>query len=422
MANPRWVTAEEAIAAIKPGSTILIGESCGEPQTLVEALVADKERLKGSRLIECRRIVGAKYAPLTDYFHMVSIHLTPDLRDAVQARKADFLPVKLSEAHNLFREGGPVPLDVALVQVSPPDSRNYCSFSTGVGYSMEAARCARMIIAEVNKRMPRTFGDCNWHIDNFDYLVETSRPVLENPVRDIAEDELAVAKNVAQLIDDGSTLSIGIGGISEAVVSSLGNKRNLGIHSGIITDSIIEPTRKGIINNLMKTIDRGKTVAALALGTEKLFEFIHENPGIEMHPFSYTHDIRRLAQIDRFIAINAAVEVDLTGQVNAESVGSTQISTVGGQADLGRGALLSSGGKSIIALASATRGGKSSKIVPLLKEGSIVSTPRYDVQYIVTEYGVAELWGKTINQRMDALIAIAHPRFRDELKRAAKGL
>ena len=340
-----------------------------------------------------------------------------DARQALHTGKVELLPVKLSEAHALFLANGVLPLDVALIQVSPPDEQGYCSLGVTAGYTLDAAFNARIVIAEVNKQMPRTFGNNQLSIDRFDYLVETSRPLLEYPSPVVGEVEMAVAKNVRQLIGDRAVLSFGVGNIPEAVLRSLSGKRHLGIHSGMICDSMATLIEAGVITNERKNIARGKSVAALALGTKKLFRFMDENPGVEMHPFSYTHDIMNLAQLDNFVSINSALEVDLTGQISAESIGGVQISTIGGQADFARGAALSKGGKSVIAFTSTTRGGKNSRIVPQFMAGTVISTPRYDVQYVVTEYGIAELWGKTQFERMDALIAIAHPRFRDDLCR-----
>ena len=420
MGSPKVTSASEAIAAIKPGSVIFMGESCGEPPTLVEALIEDKERLKGSRIIECRRAPWAELAPIHDYFHVITLHVTPDSREWVRLGRNSFLPVKLSEAYALFQPGGPVPLDVALVQVSPADAQQQCSFGVSAGFTLDAARSAGMVIAEVNEQMPRTFGPNQLHIDSFDYMVETSRPIVQYQSPQVGEIEKAVGGNVSQLIDDGSVLSPGIGAIAEAVLASLGGKHNLGIHAGMVTDGIVAPIKEKIINNQQKTIERGKTVTGIAMGTEKLYQLMNENPAVEVHPFSYTHDVRVIAQLDNFVALNSAVEVDLTGQVNAESIGSLQLSTIGGQADFVRGAGLSKGGKSIIALTSTTQNGKNSKIVPYLKTGGAVSTPRYDNHYVVTEYGIAGLWGKTLSQRTDALISIAHPKFRDELYQASR--
>ena len=421
MGNPKSVSAQEAISTIKPGSTIFIGESCGEPQTLVEALAEAKEQLKGTHIFEGICIAGSKYTKLYDYFHIVTLQVTPDNRDAVRTGKVDFLPVKLSESGTLFQASGLLPIDVALVQVSPPDGQGYCSLGVAVGCTLEAALNARMVIAEVNKQMPRTYGRNQLHIERFDYLVETTSPLLPYLPPQIGEVEMAVATNVKELINDGSVISFGIGAIPEAVMRSLSGKRNLGIHSGILNDYTVSLIEEKIITNEQKNIDRGKTVAALAWGTEKLFHFIDENPTVEMHPYSYTHDIKRMAELDNFAFIGSAVEIDLTGQINAESIGNIQISAIGGQADFIRGAALSKGGKGIIALPSTTKNGKYSRIVAQFKEGTAISIPRYDVQYVVTEYGIAELWGKTLAQRMDALVSIAHPRFRDELHQASKG-
>lgn len=416
MHSPRYSSAEEAISAIKPGSVILLGESCGEPLTLVEAMVEDRERLKGSRIVESRRIPGAAYAQLYDYFNIVTFHVTSDHRKMIGNGKVEFIPVKLTELYTLFKPDGVMPVDVALIQVSPPDSRGQCSLGVVAGYTRYAALNAKMVIAEVNEKMPRTFGENQLHIDSFDYVVETSRPLLEYPPSRVSEEDMAVADNVSRLISDGSVLSLGIGGIPEGVVKSLMGKKNLGLHSGMISDGIIPLIEKKVINNSRKTIDKGKNIVGVVMGTEKLFQFVNNNPEIEVHPYSYTHNINTLAKIDNFVCVNSAVEVDLTGQVNAESVAGKQLSTIGGQADFVRGALMSKGGKAIFAIPSTARNGKS-KIVPRLSDGAIVSTPRYDVQYVVTEYGIAELWGKTLSQRMDALISIAHPSCRDELSK-----
>lgn len=418
MVKPELVSAQEAIKAIEPGSTVFIGESCGEPQTLVEALIASKDKLRGTRILDSRRFAGAKYAPLGDYFEIISFQLAPDTYKIAHSGKIDFLPLKLSEMHRLFAPDGPLQIDVALVQVSPPDDRGHCSFGVSVGYTLDAALKAKTVIAEVNEHMPRTYGGNALPMDKFDYTVQTSRPLVEYPAHKIGRQHMMVAQNVSRLIGDGATLSLGIGAISEAVLKTLKGKQNLGIHSGLITDEIIAPVEEGIITNRQKNIDKAKTVSALAMGSRRLFQFIHENHGIEMRPYYYTHDIDTIKQLDNFILINSALEIDLTGQVNGESIGHVQFSGVGGQADFVRGAALSKGGKVIIALTSTAGNGSISRIVPQLKQGTTVTTPRYDIQYIVTEYGIAELWGKTISERAEALIAIAHPDFRKELRQS----
>ena len=418
MVKPNLVNAQEAIKAIKPDSTVFIGESCGDPQTLVEALIANKENLKGTRLLDSRRFVGSKYVPLSDYFKIISFQLAPDTYNAAHSGKIEYLPLKLSEMHRLLSPDGPLPIDVALVQVSPPDTKGYCSFGVSVGYTLDAALKAKVVIAEMNEHMPRTYGS-SLPMDKFDYIVKTSRPLLEYPSPKISDQHVQVAQNVSRFISDGDTLSLGIGAVPEAVLKTLHGRHNLGIHSGLITDGIIGPIEENIITNRQKRINKDRTISAQAMGSQKFFQFLHENPRIEMRPYSYTHDIKTIEQLDNFILINSALEIDLTGQINCESIGSIQFGGVGGQADFVRGAALSKGGKVIIALTATTRDGKVSRIVSQFREGTIVSTPRYDVQYIVTEYGIAELWGKTLSRRIEALISIAHPDFRDELRQAA---
>ena len=414
----RRVSAEEAIRAIKAGDTVYVEGGCGEPQTLVEALVEDKERLKGTHLLDSRVLPGSKYAKLTDYFHIITFHVSSDLVEGVKSGVVDYLPARLIQIASLFSTS--LPIDVTLVQVSPPDEKGYCSLGIAVGYNREAVLNAKIAIAEVNEQMPATFGDNAIHMSQFDYLVESSRPLPSWRNPKIGPEEEAVAKNVSCLIPDEATLCIGIGSVPESLAKSLADKRHLGIHSGMIGDGMVDLMESGVVTNERKRINKGKTITAGALGGEKLLRFVHKNPLVELHPYSYTHDIMTVRQIENFVAVLSGLEVDLTGQLNAESIGDTQISAVGGQADWIRGAALAPGGKSIIAFGSTARG-KTSRIVPRLKEGTIISTPRYDVDYIVTEYGIAELKGKTLSQRAQALISIAHPDFREELERAWRG-
>lgn len=420
MSNPRFVSAQEAIRAIEPGCTVFLGESCGEPQTLVEALVEDRERLRGTRVLDSRRINGSKLLPFCDYFRVISFQFAADISKAAEKGLVDHLPLKLSEMHRLFLPEGPVPIDVALVQVSPPDTEGDCSFGVCVGYTLEAALSAGVIITEVNQQMPRTYGGNALPIERFDYVVRSSRPLLEYTMPKVEDLHMEVARNVARLIGDGATLCLGLGAVPEAILKCLKGKHDLGLHSGLITDGIIEPIREGIITNKKKNRDRGKTVSAQAMGSKELFQFLHENPAVEMRPYSYTHDINILKKTNNFTLINSAIEIDLTGQLNVESIGDVQFGAVGGQADYIRGSALSRGGKSITALTATTQNGKTSRIVPQFSEGTIVSIPRYDVQYVVTEYGIAELWGKTLVERRKALIAIAHPKFHAELYSACQ--
>jgi len=418
----RKVSAAEAIAAIKPGDMVFIEGTCGEPRTLVDALVEDKQRLKGTHLLDSRVIPGSPYANLTDFCHIITMHVNPDLREGVQNGTVDFLPVSLTQTPSLFTTT--VPLDVALVHVSPPDEQGYCSFGAVPGFNRDAALAARIAIAQVNDQMPFTYGDTLMHISQFDYLVEVSRPVQPWPDPKIGPEEEAVAAVVNERIRDGDTLCIGVGAIPEALVKTLKDRRHLGLHTGMISDSTVDIMESGVVTNERKAIDRGKTVSGAAAGTEKLFRFLHKNPQVEMHPYTYTHDANIIRQFDNFITIVSAIEVDLSGQVNAETIKGIQISAVGGQAEWLRGAAAAPGGRSIIAFTSSVQGKTSriSRIIPRLQEGTVTSIPRYDVDCIATEYGIAELKGKTLAQRAHALISIAHPDFREELERARRGI
>ncbi|MEK7282238.1 MAG: acetyl-CoA hydrolase/transferase C-terminal domain-containing protein, partial [Acidobacteriota bacterium] len=308
-----------------------------------------------------------------------------------------------------------LPLDACLIQVSPPDEHGYCSFGVGVDCTMAAADVARMVLAQVNSEMPRTLGDSFIHVSKLDRIVEVSRPLLELPRRPVDEMHRRIARHVAGLIEDGSTLQMGIGGVPDAVLACLGDRRDLGIHTEMFSDGVMELVEAGVVNNDRKTLHRGKIVSAFLMGSRKLYDFVHNNPIIEMHPTEYTNDPFIIAANDRMVAINSALQVDLTGQVCADSMGTNIYSGVGGQVDFIRGAARSKGGRPIIALPSTARAGTVSRIVPVLDPGSGVVTTRADVHYVVTEHGVASLHGRTLRQRAEALIAIAHPGFREEL-------
>jgi len=412
------VSAQEAIGVIKAGDTVFIEGLCSEPQTLVEALAEDKERLKGTHILESRFLPNAPYAKLTDYFHITTFHVSPDLVEGVKSGVVDFLPARLTQIPSLF--GTSLPIDVAFIQVSPPDEKGYCSLGIAAAFNREAALTAKIAIAEVNEQMPFTFGDNCLHINQLDYLVDSSRPLLPWRSPKISPEEEAVGKNISQLIPDETTLCIGVGAVPESLAKALMDRKHLGVHSGMIGEGIIELMENGVVTNERKSIDKGKTVTAAAVGGEKLLRFVHRNPSVEIHPYSYTHNLMTTCKIKNFTPVVSAIEIDLTGQVNAESLGATQISAIGGQADWIRGADLAPGGKSIIAFVSAIKG-KTSRIVHQLKAGTIISTPRYDIDYIVTEHGIAEMKGKTLSQRAQALISIAHPDFREELEKSWRG-
>ncbi len=419
-ASAKEVTAFEAIKHIKSGDTVYLADTAGEPEVLVEALIANKARFNDLTIIGGHTLGKSPYAQknVKKHFNFFTIMTGVDTRGPVNDGTADYIPVRLYDIPRLFTPDGPWPLDVALIAVSPPDKSGSCSLGVTVNYPMDAALNARLVIAEVNKRMPRTLGNCFLHVDQLDFMVHSDRQLLQLVTPQIDEKAIAIAKHVCQLVPDGATLQFGTGAVPESLLGLLSEKRRLGIHSGMLSDGIVDLMQKGAVTNMEKPINQGKVVATCIWGTDKIYSWADNNALLEMHPVTYTHDPRVIATLPNFIAINSAIEVDLTGQVNAESIGSMQMSGVGGQADWVGGAKLSAGGKSIITLPSTAQGGKSSRIVHHLSLGSVVTTPRYDATYIVTEYGVAELFGKTMKRRAEALIAIAHPDFRDSLWRS----
>jgi acyl-CoA hydrolase/RimJ/RimL family protein N-acetyltransferase len=414
------VTAEQAVANVKPGQRVFIGSGAGEPQTLVEAL-SGCEMLSDTEIVHILTLGVATYAEprFGDRFRHNAYFIGPNVRQAVAEGRADYTAIFLSEIPALFRTGRVV-IDVALIEVSPPDEHGYCSYGVSTDIVKAAAECARMVVAEVNEQMPRALGDCFIHVREIDLLVPSSRPVLEAPQG--APDQLAqrIARHVANLVEDGATLQLGIGTIPDAVLTYLGDFRNLGVHTEMFSDGIIPLVEQGVITNSEKTLHRGKIVASFVLGSRKLYDFIDNNPLVEFHPTEYTNDPFIIAQNDKMISINAAIEVDLTGQVCADSLGTMFYSGIGGQVDFGRGAARSRGGKPIIALPSTAENETISRIVPTLKPGAGVVTSRGDAHYVITEYGAAYLHGKNMRERAMALIHVAHPKFRPWLLSEAK--
>lgn len=414
---PKAVSAPEAIGFIEPGSRVFLGDGCSVPQLLVEALALDHLRLKGTLLItSLHGLAPCPYleGEALDSFKFLTFIVSPRSQKAVAQGRADYIPCNLSHIPSLFSQGH-IPIDVALVQVSPPDKRGHCSLGMSVGLALPAVQNARLIIAEVNEKVPFCLGEGILPISKIDYMVESSRPLLICQAQEPTEIDRAIASHVAPLIPHGATLQIGIGSLPESILKALGDKEDLGFHSGLLTDGVMDLMVKGALTNSLKSLDRGISVAGWLYGTERLFAFAHHNPLIQLKPASYTHDVRILSQIENFVSINSALEVDLTGQVNAESLGTIQVSGIGGQLDFIRGANLSKGGKAIIVLPSTAQGGKVSRIVPTLSQGTTVSTPRHDVRYIVTEHGVADLWGLPLKEREKALLSIAHPDFKEQL-------
>lgn len=409
--------AARALEAVTSGNRVWIQSGCGTPSVLVEALVGRAPFLRDVEVVHMMTLGSADYTQpeFKGRFRHRGLFLGANVREAVAAGRADYTPIFLSEIEGLF-ESGALPLDVVLMQVSPPDAHGFVSLGTTVDCTLTATRCARTIIAEVNKRMPRTHGDTFIHVSRISALVETSRPLMELHAEPCTSTHLRVARNVASLIPDGATLQTGIGGISEAVLQCLGDKRDLGIHTEMCPDGVVDLIESGVINGERKTLHRGKAVVSFVLGTQRLFDCIHENPSFEFRSISYVNDPFVVAQNDRMVAINSALQVDLTGQVCADSLGTRPYSGFGGQIDFIRGAARSRGGMPIIALPATAMHGAVSRIVPMLEPGAGVVTSRADVHYVVTEYGIAYLHGKTLRERAQALIAIADPRFQQELE------
>jgi len=415
--------AATAVARVKSGDRIYLGSGAGVPQALVQALVARADELRDVEIVHMLHFGEAPYvAPeYARSFRHNALFIGPNVREAVQAGRADFTPIFLSEIPNLFRSGA-LPLDYAFVQLSPPDEHGFCSFGVEVGCTKPAAEAARVVIAEVNRRMPRTLGDSFIHVRDLDVIVEVDYPIPEAPQGGSTPVHRRIGELIAEMIPDGATLQMGIGSIPDAVLANLTNHRDLGIHTELFSDGVVQLVEMGVITGARKTLHPGKVVAGFLFGSQALYDFVEDNPIIELHPTNYVNDPFIIAQHDNMVSINSALEVDLTGQVAADSIGPRLYSGVGGQLDFVRGAARSKGGKPIIALPATAKGGTISRIVPMLKPGAGVTTTRNDVHYVVTEYGVAELYGKTVRERAKALINVAAPEFREELTRQAREL
>ena len=413
----KQMSAGEALEAVSSGDRVWIQSGCGTPSVLVDALVAQAPRLRDVEIIHMMTLGSARYTrpEYEGHFRHRGLFLGPNVRDAVAAGRADYTPIFLSEIEGLF-ESGQLPLDVVLMQVSPPDAHGFVTLGTTADCTMTTIRMAPTVIAEVNQQMPRTHGETAVHISQLTAIVESDRPLLELHTEPFNEMHMRVARNVASIIPDGATLQTGIGGVSEAVLQCLNDKRNLGIHTEMCPDGVIDLMESGVMNGEGKSIHRGKAVLAFVLGTKRVFDLIHDNPCFEFRPIKYTNDPFVVAQNERMVAINGALQVDLTGQVCADSLGTRPYSGFGGQIDFIRGAARSKGGVPIIALPSTAMHGDVSRIVPVLEPGAGVVTSRGDVHYVVTEHGIAYLHGKTLRERAQALIAIADPRFQQELE------
>jgi len=412
----RLKLADDALAYVKSGMRVYIQPGCAEPETLVEALIRRAPELYDVEIVHMMTMGCAPYvAPeMEGHFRHNAMFIGSNVRDAINDGRADYTPIYLSEIEGLF-ESGAMPIDVALIEVSPPDSHGFCSFGVGVDTTLTAARVAKHVIAQVNDNMPRTYGDSFIHVDDIDAVVESSRPLcaLKKPV--VTDLQVAIARNVASLIEDGAVLQTGIGGIPDAVLPMLMDRKDLAVHSELVSDGVIPLIEAGVLTGARKNFKPRKIILGFALGTKHLFEFMDNNPIFEFHPTAYTNDPALIARNDKMVAINSAIQIDLTGQVCSDSIGSTFYSGIGGQVDFLRGASRSKGGKPIIAISSTAKDGTISRIVPMLDPGAGVVTSRGLVRYVVTEFGVAFLHGKSIRERAKALIEIAHPEFREEL-------
>ena len=412
----KLVTAEKAIAAVRSGQRVVLGHAAGEPNALVTELVAQKDRVKDVEIIHMVPLYECAYtAPeMAGHFRHNSLFAGSKTRDAIRKGRADYTPCFFSEIPRLFRDRI-VPPDVAMIRVSPPDAHGFMSFGVSVDYTLEAAKSARTVIAEINIQTPRTHGSFI-HTDDIDFAVEADYPVIEIPLPAIGEVEERIGKSVAGLVPDKANLQLGIGAIPDAVLKFLTKKKDLGIHSEMFSDGVVELYERGVITGTYNNLNPGKLVASFLMGTKRLYDFVDDNPAVRMMPVDYTNNVMVAGRVENLISINSALEVDLHGQVVADMIGEMQFSSVGGQVDFVRSASLSPGGKSILAFPSTGKGGEISRIVSRLSEGACVTTSRFDVQFIVTEYGVADLRGKTDRQRAEALIHIAHPKFQNQLK------
>lgn len=421
----RVTTAEEAVKVIKSGNRVFLTGNVSVPQTLLAALVEYAPQLKDVEICQALTVGAADYVDpaMEGHLRVNSMFISANIRKAVQEGRADFTPVLLSEFPLLFKNGI-LPVDVAVIHVSTPDEHGFCSLGVEVGLTKSAAESARIIIAEVNDKMPRTLGDSFIHVSRLTHIVPVSYEIPELAMADEGTSEVVekIAGHVAGLIPDGATMQLGIGGIPDAVLKYLFDKKDLGIHTELFSDGVIDLVNAGVLTNARKSLHPGKIVAGFILGTKRLYEWVDDNPLIELHRTEYVNDPFIIAQNDRMVAVNSAIEVDLTGQVCADSIGPKLYSGVGGQLDFVYGASRSKGGVPIIALPSTAvmrDGTQISKITAMLKQGAGVVTSRNHVRFIVTEYGVADLYGKTIRQRAQALIKIANPQFHDELEKQA---
>jgi 4-hydroxybutyrate CoA-transferase len=418
----RVTSVEEAVATVRSGEHVWLHAGCNNPEELVRALVARADELEKVEVTHLLTFGAADHVePRYGHsFRHRALFAGPNVRKAVNEGRADWVPVFLSEIPALIRSRV-IPVDVAFIQISPPDEHGFCSYGVGVECTKAAAESAGRVVALVNRQMPRSLGDSFIHVSRLTQVVEIDRPLAELPqVTEVGDVARAIGRHVADLVENGSTLQMGIGEIPDAVLLFLKEKRDLGIHTEMFSDGVVELFESGVVTGEAKSLHKGKIIASFVLGSKKTFDFLDNNPFVEFHPTEYVNDPFVIAQNDRMVAINSAIAIDITGQVCADSMGRSIYSGFGGQVDFIRGAARSRGGKAIIALPSTAKSGAVSRIVDVLDEGSGVVTTRADVHHVVTEYGVANLHGKSLRERALALIDCAHPDFREELRAAAR--
>jgi acyl-CoA hydrolase len=415
------VSLEEAVGVVKSGDRIFISGNAATPTLLTSGLAKRRDQLRD---VEVNHILMLGDDPLSKpgmegHFRHNSLFVGPADRQAIQEGRSEYVPVHLSEIPGLFMDQI-IPIDVAFIHLSQPDEHGFMSFGVECAASKAAAENAKLVVAQVNERMPRTLGDVFIHVSRVHKVVECSEPLQTLKTGESSELERKIATHIANLVEDGATLQLGIGGIPDAVLALLEGKKDLGIHTEMVSDGVVKAIDRGIITNQKKTLHAGKVIATFVMGSHDLYEYVHNNPLFELHPCNYTNNPFVVSQNAKMVAINSAIEVDITGQVCSDSIGSRIYSGFGGQVDFIRGAGYSKGGKPIIALASTAKDGEMSRIVSQLKPGAGVVTTRADVHYVVTEFGVASLHGRNLRQRAEALIAIAHPKFHDELERVLR--
>ncbi|HET7645337.1 MAG TPA: acetyl-CoA hydrolase/transferase C-terminal domain-containing protein [Candidatus Limnocylindria bacterium] len=417
----RMVSAAEAVAGIQSGDQIFVQGGAATPTPLIEALVARAEELRDVGIIHVHTEGPAPHlAPeMAPHFRHRALFIGANAREAVNDGRADYVPVFLSDIPELFTNGV-LPLDWVFLNVTPPDAHGFCSLGTSVDCTLAAARAGGRVVAQINPAIPRTLGDSFIHVDDIDLGISVERPPYEHHLDPIGDVERRIGDYVAELVPDGATLQMGIGAIPTAVGLALRHKKDLGVHTELFTDPVLDLVEAGAITGAAKEINRYKIVTAFLMGSRRLYDWIDDNPMVEMRPVDYTNDTAVIRRFRRMVAVNSAISIDLTGQVSADSIGTRFYSGFGGQMDFMRGAALAEEGRAIIALPATAAGGTVSRIVPTLTEGAGVVTSRAHVRTVVTEFGVAELFGKSVRERAAALIAVAHPDFRDELCHEAK--